>query len=102
MTAVTVTGVAPPSVGAAIRVSVQGRDVAVFNVGGELYAVDAKCTHVGGPLEKGAVQDHVVTCPWHGSHFDVRTGAVLRGPAMKPVRSYPVRVDGGNLVLEIA
>ncbi|HYK92968.1 MAG TPA: Rieske 2Fe-2S domain-containing protein [Thermoplasmata archaeon] len=102
MASVPVPGVAVPPPGAAVRVSTQGREIAVFNVAGQLYAIDAKCTHVGGPLDKGAVQEFVVNCPWHGSHFDVRTGEVRRGPAIKPVRSYPVRVEGGQLVLEIA
>jgi len=92
-----VSGVAAPDPGKAIRVRVDGTEIAVFNVGGLLFGVDARCTHVGGPLERGPVTGTVVTCPWHGSQFDLRTGAVVRGPALEPVKTYQVRVEGDGL-----
>lgn len=91
----------PPAPGQAIRVSAEGHEVAVFNLAGRLFAIDAKCTHVGGPLDKGSVDGHVVSCPWHGSRFDVENGQVVRGPAVKPLHSYSVRAEGAGLVLEI-
>ena len=91
---------APPAPGQSTRVVADGHEIAVFNVGGTLFALDARCTHVGGPLDKGSVDGSGVMCPWHGSRFDLRTGAVLRGPAVKPVRSYPVRSEDGGLVIE--
>ena len=93
-------GIAPPPAGSAIRAAIEGRAVAVFNVGGRLFAIDATCPHAGGPLDRGRIDGTTVTCPWHGSQFDVRSGAVVRGPAAHPVRPYRVRVDGGDLVLE--
>lgn len=92
---------APPPPGRAVRVVVEGRTIAVFNLGTGLYAIDAACTHVRGPLEKGEVSGGIVTCPWHGSQFDVRTGEVRRGPAVQPVRSYPVRIENQKLVVEL-
>lgn len=80
---------------------VDGRAIAVFNLGTALYAIDANCTHVRGPLEKGPITGDLVTCPWHGSQFDLRTGEVRRGPATQPVRCYPVRVENQRLVVEI-
>jgi len=91
----------PPPPGSAVRVSVEGRAIAVFNIGPSLYAIDAACTHVRAPLEKGRVEGGVVTCPWHGSQFDLRTGEVRRGPASQSVKTYAVRIENQKLVVEI-
>ena len=93
--------VRPPDPGQAVRVDVKGIPVAVFNVGGELRAIEARCPHRGGPLEKGRVTGRGVTCPWHGSQFDLDTGQVIRGPAVAAVRTYSARLDGGVLVVEV-
>jgi uncharacterized protein YbjT (DUF2867 family)/nitrite reductase/ring-hydroxylating ferredoxin subunit len=69
-------------------------EAVVFNVEGSLCATQAKCTHKQGPLNKGKLDGSTVTCPWHGSQFNVCTGEVLRGPATEPVKTYRVRVDG--------
>jgi nitrite reductase/ring-hydroxylating ferredoxin subunit len=53
-------------------------------------AFDDRCTHKGGSLAGGILACGVVTCPWHGSQFDARTGAVKSGPAEEPIRTYPV------------
>lgn len=68
--------------------------VAVFNVGGKLRATQNACTHRGGPLSQGALEGSTVTCPWHGSQFDVSTGAVQRGPATAPLKTFTVVVEG--------
>src|SRR5260370_7971843 len=62
-------------------------DAAVFNVAGSFCATQAKCTHRGGPLNEGTLDGSTVTCPWHGSQFNVCTGAVLRGPATASVKT---------------
>lgn len=90
----------PPEPGHAIRVQAEGADIAIFNVGGRLLGIDAKCTHAGGPLDQGHVDGTIVTCPLHGSQFDLQTGAVRRGPATRPVRSYRVRAEAGGLIIE--
>ncbi len=95
-------GVKAPEPGHSVRVSANGAAVAIFNVEGQLFGIDARCPHAGGPLDQGSLAGSVVTCPWHGSKFDVKTGAVTRGPAIKPVRSYKVRVEGTALVVEPA
>jgi nitrite reductase/ring-hydroxylating ferredoxin subunit len=69
-------------------------EVAVFNVGGGLCATQAKCTHRQGPLDKGKLDGSTVTCPWHGSQFNVCTGEVLRDPATDALKTYRVIVDG--------
>jgi len=79
---------APP--GSALLVA----DASVFNVAGSFCATHAKCTHRGGPLNEGKLDGSTVTCPWHGSQYNVCTGAVLRGPATEPVKTYRVIVEG--------
>ena len=69
---------------------VGGEAVAVFNIDGKLYATQATCTHAGGPLCEGSLWGDIVTCPWHGSEFNVRTGEVVTGPADRPLKVYPV------------
>jgi nitrite reductase/ring-hydroxylating ferredoxin subunit len=69
-------------------------EVAVFNVAGSFCATQAKCTHWGGPLNVGGLEGSTVTCPWHGTQYNVCTGAVLLGPATEPVRTYRVIVEG--------
>jgi nitrite reductase/ring-hydroxylating ferredoxin subunit len=68
-------------------------EVAIFNVDGTLYAVQGACTHARGPLCEGAVWGDIVSCPWHGSEFNVRTGEVVTGPAERPLKTYRVEVD---------
>jgi nitrite reductase/ring-hydroxylating ferredoxin subunit len=84
-----------------VKVTIGGKGIAIFNVGGTLRAVDARCTHVGGPLDQGTVEAGVVTCPLHGSQFDLATGTVRRGPAARAIATYPVRVEAGTLVIDL-
>jgi nitrite reductase/ring-hydroxylating ferredoxin subunit len=68
-------------------------EAAVFNVDGNFCATQAKCTHMGGPLSQGALEGSTVTCPWHGSQFNVCSGEVLRGPATDPLTIFQVTVE---------
>ena len=79
---------------------VAGTKVNVANAGGRLYAIEDTCTHMGCSLASGALEGTTVTCPCHGSQFDVTSGAVLRGPAQRPVRSLPLPVNGDDLLAE--
>ena len=87
--------------GAAICVEVNGKKIALFNIEGTYYALDDTCTHVGGSLSQGEVSSTSVTCPWHGAQFDLKTGDVLRAPAVQGVGSYPVQVEGDDIKIEI-
>ncbi|HEY4666023.1 MAG TPA: Rieske 2Fe-2S domain-containing protein [Anaerolineales bacterium] len=80
--------------GRAVRLEVSGQRVAVYNVGGTFYATQHDCTHEGGPLSEGDLQGTVITCPWHGSRFDVTTGKLVRGPAQRPLQTFRVAVEG--------
>jgi nitrite reductase/ring-hydroxylating ferredoxin subunit len=75
--------------------------IAVANVAGTLYAFGDVCTHRGCSLAKGKLHGTEVTCPCHGSVFDVTTGAVVKGPATVPVKAYPIRRESGDLRVEI-
>jgi len=79
----------------------EGNRIALFNLGGEIYALDNACTHVGGPLSQGRVEEDEVECPWHGSRFDIRTGEVKTFPAREDVVTYRVRVTGDDVAVEI-
>lgn len=79
---------------------VAGTKVSVANANERLYAFDDTCTHLGCSLGKGKLTGTTVTCPCHGSQFDVTSGAVLRGPAQRPVRSRSVQAHGDDLLVE--
>ena len=79
---------------------IAGTKVNVASVDGQLHAFDDTCTHRARSLAKGKLDGTTVTCPCHGSQFDVTSGAVLRGPAQRPVRSRLVQTDGENVLVE--
>jgi nitrite reductase/ring-hydroxylating ferredoxin subunit len=79
---------------------VSGTRVNVANADGRLFAFDDTCTHQGCSLANGQLEGTTVTCACHGSQFDVTSGAVLRGPAQRPVRSRAVQVEGEDLFAE--
>jgi uncharacterized protein YbjT (DUF2867 family)/nitrite reductase/ring-hydroxylating ferredoxin subunit len=79
-------------------------DCAVFNIEGGFCATQARCTHRQGALSEGSLDGSTVTCPLHGAQFNVWTGAVLRGPARDPLKTYRVTVDGevGHVEVPVA
>ena len=77
-------------------------EIALFRQGGWVCAIAERCTHRGGPLHKGEVRDGRVACPWHGSEFDVCSGAVVRGPATAPQQAYETRVEDGRVEVRLA
>ena len=78
--------------------------VGVYNVDGELYAIEDRCSHDDGPLCEGDwdPEERVVTCPRHGSNFDLRTGEPLSLPAWEPVEVFPVRVEDGIVRVDVS
>ncbi len=83
--------------GASRRVVVEEMPVLLSRLGGRVYAIAETCSHLGGPLAEGARDGASVTCPWHGSRFDLRTGRVLDGPATFPAPCLEVREESGRI-----
>lgn len=102
-------------------VTLQNRKILLVRHNGKIHALENKCPHVGLSLEKGKVEDGVITCPWHGSRFDIETGAnqdwvnsvlgvsvpkwtakiIAMGKAPQPVGTYPVEIVGDDVMVEL-
>lgn len=89
----------PP--GTAKVFEVEDRAIAVCNVDGELYAIDDVCTHDEGSLEQGELDGFEIECPRHGARFDVRTGQITALPAVVPIDTFGVRVEGDDIEVEV-
>ena len=87
-------------VGAIREYQVDGKTVALANVGGTFYAIDNLCLHHGGPLGGGELHGKVVTCPWHGWQYDVTTGKVTQNPAVG-VSCYKLELRGEDIFVDI-
>jgi nitrite reductase/ring-hydroxylating ferredoxin subunit len=79
----------------------KGTRITLANVAGTIFAIDDTCTHRGCSLGDGKLDGSTVQCACHGSRFDVTSGAVVRGPAEDPVRSYPVQIAGGEVQVDL-
>jgi len=79
-------------------VEANGREIALFNVGGTFYAIDNTCLHRGGPLGEGELEGAIVTCPWHGWQYDVTTGVNTMDDSER-VERYEVKVEGGAVLV---
>ncbi|MBV8531683.1 MAG: non-heme iron oxygenase ferredoxin subunit [Candidatus Eremiobacteraeota bacterium] len=82
------------------RVIVDSNEVLLCNVGGKIYAIEDVCTHDGGPLDQGELEGERVVCPRHGATFDVRTGDALTLPAVLPVMTFEVSVEGDDVFVD--
>ena len=80
---------------------VDGKRIALCNVNGDFYAIDDVCTHDGGPLDQGVLEGDRVECPRHGAKFDVKTGRAVVLPAVRPVKTYPVAVEGDEVKVRV-
>ena len=95
---ITVANLADLTPGMCRSVELKDIGLALFNVGGEIYALENTCPHAGGPLGEGTLEEEVVTCPWHGWKFNVRTGQRLKNPSPGwTVQRYEVRVTDGAI-----
>ncbi len=100
MAAVALIDIASVPPGAGAEVVAEGKIFAVFNVDGRFYVLDGICPHAGGPLGKGALRDDIVTCPWHGWQFDVKTGLHCLNQRLCQTQ-YEARIEDGKVVVEI-
>ena len=79
----------------------QGLRIALAWVDGKVFAVDDMCSHEDASLAKGSLHGECVKCPLHGSRFDLNTGAALDEPAEDPVKTYPVRIEGDEILVQL-
>ena len=87
--------------GKMIMVSTDGKDILVTNVDGNYYAMDDTCTHAGASLSEGSLDGSTVTCPWHGSTWDCKTGKMIAfGVQLNDLSSYKVTVESDNVFVE--
>ncbi len=82
-------------------VELDGRQILLARLGDEIYAVDAVCTHEDGPLGDGYVDGEAIVCPIHFTMFSLRTGAIIEGPATRPLRTYPVLIEEGTVYVTL-
>ena len=85
----------------ALGVELQDTPVAIIRTGGEVFALRDVCSHEEVPLSEGEIYDHTVECWLHGSCFDLRTGKPTGPPSTKPVPTYPVKIDGDDVLVEL-
>jgi nitrite reductase/ring-hydroxylating ferredoxin subunit len=95
-------------VGKMKKVELEGKEILIVNVEGKYYAIPDRCTHRNGDLSMGTLEGKIVTCPLHGSQFDVTTGKNIRGPKMLLMRgktadepTFEVKLEGKNVMVKI-
>jgi 3-phenylpropionate/trans-cinnamate dioxygenase ferredoxin subunit len=96
------------SIGGKKAFKINDKEILIVNVDGNFYAIDNRCSHMGGNLSKGNLEGYLVKCPRHGSSFDIRTGKALRGPKIlilnlktKDLSSYPLTIKDKDILIEI-
>jgi 3-phenylpropionate/trans-cinnamate dioxygenase ferredoxin subunit len=87
--------------GKPVKVEKDGKTICVARVGDEVFAVDDTCSHSDASLSEGDVTDFKIECWLHGAEFDLRTGEAVTPPAVAPLHTYGVHVDGDSVTVEI-
>ncbi len=89
--------------GKGIKVEAKGHDIALFKKDGKVYAIQQHCAHHGGPLSDGSLEGFIVTCPWHGMTYDIRTGkaAPEAWDHEYEEKTYKVKIEGNEIKVEI-
>jgi 3-phenylpropionate/trans-cinnamate dioxygenase ferredoxin subunit len=87
--------------GKPVKVEKDGKTICVARVGDEVFAIDDTCSHSDASLSEGDVTDFKIECWLHGAEFDLRTGEALTPPAVAPLHTYGVHVDGDSVTVEI-
>ena len=84
------------------KVTVDGREIVVANIGGNYFACDDTCTHAGASLSEGAIDGSTITCGWHGAQFDCKTGSLEKFPVkINNLSSYTVTIESEDVFVEI-
>jgi naphthalene 1,2-dioxygenase system ferredoxin subunit len=87
--------------GDVVGVLVAGREIALYGIDGDVYATDNMCTHGQARLCEGFLEGHEIECPLHQGKFDVRSGKPTCAPVTDDIRTYPVRIEGGRVLLSL-
>ena len=90
----------PP--GSLLGVELAGHRICLANTEGEVYALKDNCSHKDFPLSAGELEDNQLECAWHGARFDVESGKALRIPAVKPVKTYEVAIEDGDVWVKLS
>jgi len=80
---------------------IEGEDIALCNIDGEIYAIADLCTHDDGPLGQGHLHGDQIECPRHGARFDVRSGKALTLPAVVPIPTFEVKIEGDEVLVNV-
>src|SRR5262245_17553746 len=86
--------------GQQVLVRVEGKSIIVCKSDGQVFAIENRCTHDNEQLLGGAMKKCTIVCPMHGARFSLKNGAVLGGPAYEPLTTYPVRLEGGQILID--
>jgi len=84
-----------------LRVRLQNQNILLANIDGEIYAIDDQCSHEDASLYNGAIKDHCVECPLHGSRFSFKTGKPMEPPATEAVRTYEVKTENNEILIAL-
>jgi len=80
---------------------VEGEVIAICHTNGNFYAIKDECSHMAYPLSDGSLDGEIITCAWHGAKFNVKTGDVLSMPAVVPIETYQLKIEGENVYVLI-
>ncbi len=87
--------------GSSQTLTLDGLNIAVFNVDGHYYAVEDRCSHDNGTLSEGMCEGPIITCPRHGARFSLETGEALSPPAYEAIATFPVRIEKGMVQVQV-
>ena len=89
------------SIGQMKKISVDGKDIVIVNIGGNYFAINDTCTHAGASLSEGKIEDSTIICDWHGAQFDCKNGKLIKFPAkINDLEMYNVIIEEGNILVE--
>ena len=83
----------------AIQVIVDGKEIAIVNLGGEFYALDDICTHAYASMADGYIEGDCIECPLHGAQFNIKTGKAETPPATEDLKCYEIKIEGSNILV---
>ena len=87
--------------GKPVKLSKAGKDICVARVGNEIFAIEDNCSHQDAALSEGEQNGYKIECWLHGAEFDLRSGEALTPPAVQAVKTFPVSIDGNDVLVEI-